>query len=184
MGFYNPRPEGNFVVDRIFKWIADVIVVVAIAVFFVIHLGEEMNIVGSSMSSSLNDGQVILIDRMSYKLRTPDRFDVIVYKSQTTQDQYVVKRIIGLPGETVKIEDSKIYINGEELEDEYFKGAYESGYADKEIEIADDEYFVMGDNRNLSEDSRFEYIGNIDEEDIVGRAWLISAPFSEISFID
>ncbi len=184
MGFYNPRPESNFIVDKVLKWITDIIVFVAVAVFFVIYLGEETSIVGSSMAPAIDDGQVILIDRMSYEITSPGRFDVIVYKSKTTENQYVIKRIIGLPGETVKIEDSKIYINGEVLEDKYFDGTYESGYAQNEIKVGNNQYFVMGDNRNLSEDSRFEYIGNISEENIIGKAWLIASPFKEIGFID
>lgn len=184
MEFYNPRPKGNIIIDKVIKWIVDIVVVVAIALFFVVYLGEETNIIGNSMASALEDGQVVLIDRMTYKLMSPGRFDVVVYKSKTVENQYVIKRVIGLPGETIKIEDSKIYINGEVLEDKYFTGNYESGYASEEIKIGNNQYFVMGDNRNLSEDSRFEYIGNINEEDIVGKAWLIGAPFSEIGFID
>ncbi len=184
MSFYNPRPDKNMIVDVILKWVVDIIVIVAIAMFFLIYLGEETKIVGSSMASSLNDGQVVLIDRMKYKLSSPDRFDVIVYKSNTIEGQYVIKRIIGLPGEKIKIEDSTIYIDGEELEDKYFDGTFENGYISDEIEIGSDEYFVMGDNRNLSEDSRFEYIGNINKSNIVGKAWLIASPFNEIDFVN
>ena len=183
MDFYNPRPEGNFFVDKILKWITDVVVIVIIAVFFAIYLCDEATVVGSSMASSLEDGQVVLINKMAYKLTSPERYDVIVYKSKTNDEKYVIKRIIGLPGEKVKIEDSKIYINGEAVEDEYFNGSYESGQASTEIELLEGEYFVLGDNRNLSEDSRFDYIGNIYEEDIVGKAWLIASPFNDISFV-
>ena len=183
MDFFNPRPEGNFFTDKVLKWITDVVVIVAIACFFAIYLCEETTVVGSSMASSLEDGQVVLINKISYKLGSPERFDVIVYKSKTNEEQYVIKRIIGLPGETVKIEDSKIYINGKGLDDKYFKGNYESGQAETEIKLLDGEYFVMGDNRNLSEDSRFDYIGNISEEEIVGKAWLIASPFSDINFV-
>lgn len=183
MDFYNPRPEGNFLVDKVLKWITDIVVVAAIAAFFAIYLCEETTVVGSSMAASLEDGQVVLINKISYRLGSPKRYDVVVYKSKTNEEQYVIKRIIGLPGETVKIEDSRIYINGEEIEDEYFKGNYESGQAKTEIKLLEGEYFVMGDNRNLSEDSRFDYIGNISEEDIVGKAWLIASPFSDINFV-
>ncbi len=184
MDFYNPRPKGSFAVDKVLKWIIDIVVVAFIALFLAIYMCEETTMVGSSMSPSLDDGQVVLIDKISYKLGSPDRFDVIVYNSKINEEQYVVKRIIGLPGETIKIEDSKIYVDGELLEDVFFDGAYESGQAENEIKIAGDEYFVMGDNRNLSEDSRFDYIGNIKKEDIIGRAWLIASPFSSIGFVD
>ncbi len=183
MGFYNPRFEKNIVSDRILKWVADIVTVIVVALFLLIFLGEQTKIIGNSMADSLENGQVVLINRMVYKLSDPSRFDVVVYKSKTDEGKYVIKRIIGLPGETIKIEDSKIYVDGELLKDEYFDENYESGYVSKEMKIGSDEYFVMGDNRNLSEDSRFEYIGNIKEDDIVGKAWLIVSPFKEIGFI-
>ena len=95
----------------------------------------------------------------------------------------MVKRVIGLPGEEIQIVDSKIYINGEEIEDRYCDGNFESGSASSTIKINDNEYFVMGDNRHLSQDSRFEYVGNIKRSDILGKAWLIISPFSKIRMI-
>ena len=183
MGFYNPRPEKNLVVDRILKWIVDIITVASIAVFALTYFSDETEVIGSSMSEVLEDGQTGLIDKLSYKLSKPERFDIIVYKSKVDDGQYVIKRIIGLPGEKIRISDSKIYVDGVELEDKYFKGSYESGSVSEEITVGGHEYFVLGDNRNLSEDSRFEYIGNIEEDEIVGKVWFIISPIKQIGIV-
>lgn len=184
MGYFNPKPIRNVLTDTILKWVADVAVVMAVAVFLIIFLGDKIRVVGNSMSDQVKSGQEILIDKISYELRDIKRYDVIVYKSELSgQEEYVVKRVIGLPGEEIQIVDSKIYINGEEIEDKYYKENFESGSASSIIKISDNEYFVMGDNRNLSQDSRFEYVGNIKRGDILGRAWLIISPFSKIGII-
>lgn len=184
MGYFNPKPECNILTDVILKWVADVVVTVALAVFLLIFLGDKVSVVGNSMADKVKSGQEILIDKMSYELRDIKRYDVIVYKSDISgEDEYVVKRVIGLPGEEIQIVDSKIYIDGNEIEDKYYKGNFESGYANSVITIGEDEYFVMGDNRNLSQDSRFEYVGNIKKNDILGRAWLIISPFNKIGIV-
>lgn len=184
MGYFNPKPVRNILTDVILKWVADVVIVVTAAVFLIIFLGDKISIVGNSMSDKIRSGQEILIDKISYELRDIKRYDVIVYKSDLSgQDEYVVKRVIGLPGEEIQIVDSKIYIDGAEIEDKYYEGNFESGYAANTIKIGDNEYFVMGDNRNLSQDSRFEYVGNIKRNDILGKAWLIISPFSKIRMI-
>lgn len=184
MGYFNPKPERNILTDIILKWVTDVVVVVALAVFLIFFLGDKISVIGNSMSDKIKSGQEILIDKMSYELREIKRYDVIVYKSDLSgEEEYVVKRVIGLPGEEIQIVDSKIYIDGEEIEDKYSKGNFESGYAGGGIKIGDDEYFVMGDNRNLSQDSRFEYVGNIKKSDILGRAWMIISPFNKIGMI-
>lgn len=184
MGYYNPKPNKNIVIDFILKWITDIIVVISIAFFFIFFLGDRVSVVGNSMSDQLKSGQRVLIDKMSYELRDVKRYDVIVYTSNLSgKDEYVIKRVIGLPGEEVQIVDNKIYINGIEIDDEYYDGSFESGSAAETIKVDDDEYFVMGDNRNLSQDSRFEYVGNIKSENIIGRPWLIISPFNKINII-
>jgi signal peptidase I len=184
MGYFNPKPQRNILTDIILKWVVDVVVAVAFAVFIIIFLGEKTSVVGNSMAGKIKSGQEILIDKMSYELRDIRRFDVIVYRSGSTgDDEFVIKRVIGLPGETIQIVDSKIYIDGTQLEDTYYKGSYESGSVSEKLTIGEDEYFVMGDNRNLSQDSRFEYVGNVKKSDIVGRAWMIVSPFNKIKVI-
>lgn len=185
MGYFNPIPDKNKVVDVIVKWIVDIIAVIAMALFFIVYMCDTADMVGNSMSPVLCNSDSVLINKFSYELGEPDRYDIIVYKNE--DGDISIKRIIGLPGEEIKIEDSKIYIrdNGKEtvLKDIYATEKFESGYVGEYTEIPMGEYFVMGDNRNLSEDSRFEYVGNIKRENILGKAWLISSPFNRINFI-
>ncbi len=184
MGYYHPKPEKNIWTDMILKWIVDIVVVVALAGFVVLYLGQRATVVGNSMADDITSGQKILIDKISYQLRDIRRYDVIVYHSELSgEEEVVIKRVIGLPGEEIQIVDSRIYVDGVELEDKYYDGTFESGYVSETITIGENEYFVLGDNRNLSQDSRFEYVGNVKEEQIVGKAWLIISPFSEINLI-
>jgi signal peptidase I, bacterial type len=114
------------------------------------------------------------------------RFDIIVfYPYGRDSDEYYVKRIIGLPGETVQIIDGKIYINGEVLEENYGKEPIENpGRAAQPIKLADDEYFVMGDNRNISKDSRYPNVGNVKMKNIGGRAFFRVSPLRKFGPID
>ena len=186
MGYFNPIPEKKFVLDEILKWIIDIVAVICLAAFLVIYMCDTAEMVGNSMAPAINNAEGVLINKIAYNIGSPERFDVIVLLDDEGRE--TIKRIIGLPGEQIKIVDSRIYIknsDGEQvLEDIYFDEKYESGYVSEYVEIPMGEYFVMGDSRNVSEDSRFEYVGNIKEEDIIGKAWLIYSPFSRIGFID
>ncbi len=181
MGYFNPIPNKNLFVDTILKTIIDILVVVLLAIFVIYFYCDKATIVGNSMSKELSNGEVVLINKLSYRVGTPDRFDVIAYKNDSGIS---VKRIIGLPGEKIQIIDSKIYVDGEVIEDIFFEGTFESGYVNNEMEIGPDEYFVMGDNRNVSEDSRFSYVGNVKYADILGKAWFIVAPFNRMGFVE
>ena len=185
MGYFNPIPDKNFVIDVVVKWVVDVIAVIAIAILFIIYMCDTADMIGNSMSPVLSNSDSVLINKLSYEIGEPKRYDIIVYKNEDGDAS--IKRIIGLPGEEIKIKDSKIYIRkGKEeiiLDDVYTKDKFEPGYVDEYVKIPMDEYFVMGDNRNLSEDSRFEYVGNIKRDSILGKAWMISSPFNRINFI-
>ena len=189
MGYNDYISEKNIFADKIIKWIADILAVALIAFFLCIYLGDRVEVIGSSMSPQLTSKQLVLVDKISYELGEPKRFDVIVYKNKGDNSQYYIKRIIGLPGEGVTITDNTIYITKQdgttfELNDIYSNtDKFENGQAAEMVVIGNNEYFVLGDNRNLSEDSRFSYVGNISGDDILGRAWLIASPFSKIGFV-
>lgn len=186
MGYFNPIPDRKIIFDDILKWIIDIIAVMVLAVFFVIYMCDTAKMVGNSMAPSLNNGESVLINKISYALSEPKRYDIIVYKED--EDKLTIKRIIGLPGEQIKIEDSKIYIknsDGEKvLDDKYCKEKFEAGYVTEYIKIPMGEYFVLGDSRNVSEDSRFLYVGNISEDNILGKVWMIYSPFNRIGLVD
>lgn len=144
---------------------------------------EKTTVSGNSMNSTLEDGEVILINKLAYKLSTPKRFDVIVFMQKDKEHAYYnIKRIVGLPGEKVAIKDGCVYINGDKISEKVIVEAINNpGLASETITLKDDEYFVLGDNRNQSEDSRFANISMIKTDEIIGKAWLRLKPFG---FID
>lgn len=134
------------------------------------------------MEPSLSDGDQIIVENISYYRHEPERFDVIVFPNG--EGVNYIKRIIGLPGETVRIADGYIYINGELLNENYGNELIEEpGIASSGITLAEDEYFVLGDNRNASVDSRRTEVGNIHRTDIQGKAWLRLYPFGSAGSI-
>ena len=162
------------------------IAVVFLVTFLVIHyVGQRTQVSGSSMEYTLSDGDNLIVDKISYRFSEPERFDIIVFPFQQEEDTYYIKRIIGLPGETVQIgEDGTILINGMELEESYGREVIqEPGAAAEPLTLREGEYFVLGDNRNASSDSRDPSVGMIQREDIVGRAWLRIYPFDKVGFI-
>ncbi len=162
------------------------LLVILCAVYLLIHyVGQRTQVQGSSMEPMLTNGDNLIVDKISYRFHEPERFDIIVFPFQYEDNVFYIKRIIGLPGETIRIDDEgNIYINGEILEEHYGKEVIQNpGRAREEITLADDEYFVMGDNRNNSSDSRDPSVAEIRREDIVGRAWLRIWPFKDFGFI-
>lgn len=172
-------------------------VVIAVVCIFVVpkYVVQRTEVSGPSMENTLHNKDNILVEKISYRFGDPKRFDIIVFyhfddpeirdKEDASCYDFYVKRIIGLPGETVQIVDDTIYINGEPLEEHYGKDPItESGIADEPFTLDEDEYFVLGDNRKVSQDSRYEAVGNIAREDIVGKAWFRMYPFSKFGFLN
>ena len=162
------------------------IAIVFLLTYLVIHyVGQRTQVSGTSMEYTLSDGDNLIVDKISYRFHKPERYDIIVFPFQYEENTYYIKRIIGLPGEKIQIsEDGAIYINGKVLEESYGREVMEDpGQAEEPIELDDDEYFVLGDNRNASLDSRDPSVGVIHEEDIIGRAWLRIYPFDKMGFI-
>ena len=158
------------------------------AVWLVItFVGQRTEVEGASMENTLHNGDNPIVDKLSYRFHDPERLDTIVFPFQFQDNTYYIKRIIGLPGETVQImDDGSIYINGEKLEENYGMEVIKPetiGRAAEPIELGDDEYFVMGDNRNNSSDSRTDMVGNIKRENIIGKAWLRIWPVSDFGVL-
>ncbi len=145
----------------------------------------------TSMETTLQSGDSLLVDKISYRFTEPKRFDIVIFPYKLAEEKtYYIKRVIGLPGETVRIDyDGNIYINDEKLEENYGREVIQpnstwSSKMDKGVTLADDEYFVMGDNRNNSVDSRFDNVGPVKRDEIIGRAILRIWPFSSFGIID
>lgn len=141
---------------------------------------------GDSMLNTLHNEESLLIDKISYVVGDPKRFDIVVfYPYGKDVEEYYVKRVIGLPGETVQIIGQDIYINGEILEENYGKDPiHYSGIAKEPITLAADEYFLMGDNREISYDSRYEEIGPVHRDFIEGKAFLRIWPLKKFGLVD
>lgn len=158
---------------EILSWFSIVLVAVFLAYVVVQFFGIKTSMVGNSMEPVIYNGQEVLINRVAYNMSSPKRGDVIVFKPNGNQNtHFYIKRVIGLPGETVQIAGGKVFINGEVLKSDVSDDTKEAGIATNEIVLANDEYFVLGDNRDSSEDSRSANIGNIKVNMIEGQAWM------------
>ena len=151
---------------------------VGFVVFFLTCIGQRVAVDGSSMEDTLHNGDQLIVDCFTYRfVHEPRRQDIVVFRLKDEPETFYVKRIIGLPGETVQIKKSVIYINGKPIEDPYAtQKSFPAGAAEKEITLGENEYFVMGDNRNNSQDSRYA-VGPVDRSQFIGRAWLRVWPF-------
>ncbi len=162
--------------------------VVCIVYLIIMYVGQRTVVKGESMEPTLSHEDNLIVDKITYRFHDPERYDIIVFPFQYADGTYYIKRIIGLPGETVQIDqDGKIYINGEVLVETYGREVIRPeniGLAADEIVLGEDEYFVLGDNRNNSSDSRVPEVGNIHRDDIIGRAWLRIWPLDDFGILE
>ena len=175
------------VLKEIISTVLYLLTVVCVVFLLIKYVGQRTIVDGESMVPTLHHQDNLIVDKLSYRFRDPERFDIIVFPFEYAENVYYIKRIIGLPGETVRIDkEGKIYINGEVLEESYGAEVIRPEYigiAAEEILLGEDEYFVLGDNRNNSKDSRMPEVGNIDREDIIGRAWVRIWPLKDFEVI-
>ena len=177
--------------EKEFSWVREIIstalyllVVVALTFLFVHFVGQRTHVNGDSMNATLQDGDNLIVDKLSYRFSEPERFDIVVFPYQYQEKTYYIKRIIGMPGEIVQIVDGMVYIDGEMLEESYGTETMQyAGIAGDAIELGEDEYFVLGDNRNNSSDSRDPSVGNVKEDQIIGKAFLRIWPLNKIGVL-
>ncbi len=167
------RTRRKFNAERfkyIMTWVVELAGVILLAFVLVSTFGIRTNVVGQAMSDTLENGDKVLINKL---VKKPDTGDVIVFlPNGNEKSHYYIRRVVGVPGDIVQIKDGAVYINGELYNEKIDVAAMEEeGIAGEEIVLTEDEYFVLGDNRNNSEDSRYANIGNIKQEYIVGTAW-------------
>lgn len=168
---------------EIFIWAAQIAAVIFLAYFIVYYALERTHMVGMSMEATLQDGDQIIINKLAYRISDPKRFDVIVFEQSGKEHSYYnIKRIIALPGEKLLFKDGIIYINDVPLEEKVIVEPMANyGLASEEITLEENEYFVLGDNRNNSEDSRFASIGMVRRADIIGKAFIRVKPFNFVN---
>lgn len=182
MYLHSKKPKWKKFLKSAILWMIEILFVILAAYLIIEYALEKTTMTGNSMSGALEDGDKIIINKLAYWKKNPERYDVIVFKQSNSEHKYYnIKRVIGIPGDTIEIADGYIYINGEKLEEEIETEPMQlSGLAQKPILLQENEYFVLGDNRNQSEDSRFANIGIVVKNDIIGKAWLRLSPFSVI----
>lgn len=162
-----------------------IIIMVALVLFIVTFVVQKVQVSGNSMNDTLCNNEQLILEKLTYRFGDPARFDIVVFRPFETEKRlYYIKRVIGLPGETIQITGGKIYINSEVLEEDYGKEKMiEAGIAEKEIKLGEDEYFLLGDNRNHSKDSRFDDVGIVKRRQISGRALLRIWPLDKIGIL-
>lgn len=187
LSFYRRRKKiSSSMVKEIASWIFGICIAILFAFVVIFSIGMKTSVIGVSMEPALYNGQEILMNRFIYKLSSPKKGDVVVFLPNGNQNtHYYVKRVAATPGDTIQIKEGRLYVNGIVEEEERFDKIADAGIAANEIRLADDEYFVLGDNRNNSEDSRSGNIGAIKKETIAGKAWLhMGAGEQGIGFVE
>ena len=172
------------ILGELLSWLIYIVIVVILSLGIITFIGQRTKVSGHSMETTLSDGDNLIVDKISYRFRDPERFEIIVFPFQYEEHTYYIKRIIGLPGETVQVIDGYVYINGEMLDENYgLEVMDDPGIEAEPITLGEDEYFVLGDNRNHSSDSRDPSVGVLHRDDIMGRAWIRIWPFDKFGVI-
>lgn len=179
------RQKEHGIIRELLGWIIYILIIIGLTYLIITYVGQRTRVSGSSMETTLSDGDNLIVDKISYRFRDPKRYDIIVFPYKYEENTYYIKRIIGLPGETVQVTGGYVYINGELLESDIYgaEPIADGGIASEPITLGADEYFVLGDNRNHSSDSRDPSVGILHREDLLGRAWVRIYPFDQMGVI-
>ena len=166
-------------------WIGEIILAFVVGCMVVWFFGYSLSNVGESMEPTLKSGDKVLINRLIYEVKSPSYGDLIVFKPNGNQNaHYHIKRVVGKPGDTVTIKSGRVFVNGELLnETVQTESMQDAGLAAEPITLGDDEYFVLGDNRNYSSDSRDPSVALIHRKEIIGRAWLRIWPLDSFGIL-
>lgn len=157
-------------------------IAIVLALFIIFFVAQSFLVQGSSMEPSLHDGERLLVDKVSYRFREPRRGEIVVFAYPQDPRRKFIKRIIGLPGDVVEIRNRQLYVNGESVEEGYIRGPMYQPFGP--YTVPQGTVWVLGDNRNNSEDSRFADVGPVPFERLVGRALFIYWPFGETGIVD
>ncbi len=186
LNFNRQKRRNNIkIVKEVLLWILQIALTILLAFTFVYFIGLRTSAVGQSMAETLYNGDNVLVNRFVYAVSNPKPNDIIVFKPNGNEKSHLyIKRIIGVPGDTVQIVKGVVYVNGEVFNEAVSVSSIEeAGIANEPITLKDDEYFVLGDNRNNSEDSRFANIGNVRKEHIIGKVWFRIVSWNEFGFL-
>ena len=179
------RKEEKGVFRELLGWIVYILIIIGLTYLIITYVGQRTRVSGHSMETTLSDGDNLIVDKLTYHFKDPKRYDIIVFPFKYEENTYYIKRIIGLPGETVQVVDGYTYVNGELLESDIYGAEVmeDPGIAENPITLGEDEYFVLGDNRNHSSDSRDPSVGVLTRVDLIGKAWVRIYPFDKMGVI-
>ncbi len=162
----------------------EIVVPLMVAFVLVYCLGMTVTMNGASMEGTLENGETILVNRIIYSVSQPKSGDVVVFKPNGNEkSQYYIKRVVAVPGDTVQIVDGVLYVNGEMFDSKDTEVIENAGLAAEPVTVGTGEYFVIGDNRNNSEDSRYASFGNVKEDYIAGKAWFYYSAINKLGRI-
>ena len=170
---------------EVMSWVIECAIVIFIAYTLVTFFGCRTTVVGNAMNDTLTNEEQILVNRFIYNVSSPKQGDVIAFlPNGNEKSHYYVRRVIACPGDTIQIKEGVVYVNGEAYQEKITVASIEdAGVASEEIKLGDDEYFVLGDNRNNCEDSRLANIGNVKKSYIIGKAWFYFKSIGNMGFI-
>ena len=177
--------ESGSILRELLGWLVYFLIIIGLTYLIITYVGQRTRVSGSSMETTLSDGDHLIVDKISYRFTDPKRYDIVVFPYRYEEKTYYIKRIIGMPGETVQVVDGYVYIDGELLESDIYGAELmeSANMAAEPITLGDDEYFVLGDNRNHSSDSRDPSVGVIHRDELMGRAWVRIYPFDKMGVI-
>ena len=186
LNFSRQRKKFNMpLFKEILSWIFEIALVIVIAYTLVSFFGFRTSVVGNAMTPTLKNEEQVMVNRFIYLFTGPKSGDVVVFRPNGNEkSHYYVRRVIAGPGDTVLIKEGAVYVNGELYEEATeVASIVEAGLAEEELHLGTDEYFVLGDNRNNSEDSRFAEVGNVKLKYIEGKLWIRIHPLKELALI-
>lgn len=181
----NKKSEKNLV-QEIFEIVIYFGIIIVVFLLIQSFVGQHIEVNGTSMENTLQNKDHLILEKVTYRFNEPKRFDIVVFRPyEDDKDTYYIKRVIGLPGERIWIRDGQIYVNEQVVEEDYGNEVMrDAGIAETEIILGDDEYFLLGDNRNNSKDSRDPEIGVVHRSAILGRGWARIWPISKIGVLE
>jgi signal peptidase I len=174
----NSGSPGRHTRHVLVRWVRDILISLAVSAFFIIFLYQPVKVEGTSMMPTLEDQERVFINKFVYRLESIHRGDVVVFRYPRDTSKSYIKRVIAIPGDRVRIEDGLVYVNERQLSEEYVPQVYEDVRSYSEMVVPPHSYFVLGDHRNLSNDSRD--FGPVDESYIYGKAVFGYWPFAKL----
>ncbi|HOA80351.1 MAG TPA: signal peptidase I [Defluviitaleaceae bacterium] len=180
----NKKEKFKVIAKESIEFLRDLLIIIVVVLLVRFFIFENTRVIGPSMEPTLHDGDILMVSKFEYFFTNPERGEVIVFPYKGDPSKHYIKRIIGLPGELIDIRDGEVYINGELLEEDYILSDMETrGDIEFPYIIPSDTYFVMGDNRNNSSDSRYQDVGTIEKDKIIGHAVFRLWPVNQIGII-